>query len=322
MDNNSNQDNRSGAETVGQTQSGWIDKPVDGCAHIYSDGTNVSLLFDSREDYIFGMNVLAVTAFQCGVTILVMQVMGTHFHLIARGRPQDCDRFVRSVGVKLESFLTRTKRRNMVSGKIRVSNDPIFTENELKTKFMYVYRNAIAAGFPLAPWAYEWGPGDIYFVDHNRFAKRGKRISEYPVLIRRSMFHTLTALPEDWLCDAEGMLQPHSYVDWKSVEALFRTPRAFIAFMSQKKDIESAIDRECTSLSAMHKASETELRREAKTICNALWNVPAVSKASVEQRVAVARKLWADRRTYSLSVLSRVTMLDKNILESIFGKAR
>lgn len=92
--------------------------------------------------------------------------------------------------------------------------------------------------------------------------------------------------------------------------------------MSQKKDIESAIDRECTSLSAMHKASETELRKEAKTICNALWNVPAVSKASVEQRVAVARKLWADRRTYSLSVLSRVTMLDKNILESIFGKAR
>ena len=85
------------------------------------------------------------------------------------------------------------------------------------------------------------------------------------------------------------MLQPHSYVDWKSVEALFRTPRAFIAFMSQKKDIESAIDRECTSLSAMHKASETELRREAKTICNALWNVPAVSKASVEQRVAVAQ---------------------------------
>ena len=75
------------------------------------------------------------------------------------------------------------------------------------------------------------------------------------------MFHTLTSLPEDWLCDAEGMLQPHSYVDWKSVEALFRTPRAFIAFMSQKKDIESAIDRECTSLSAMHKASETEGKR-------------------------------------------------------------
>ena len=302
------------AGTQNPSQSGWIDRPVDGYAHIYSDGTNVSLLFDSREDYIFGMNVLAVTAFQCDLTILVMQVMGTHFHIIARGRPQDCDRFARSIAMKLESFLSRTERR--------VSNDPIFTENELKTKFMYVYRNAIAAGFPLAPWAYEWGPGDIYFVDHNLWAGRGKRVGEYQVLTRRAMFHTLTALPETWRCDDEGKLLPHSYVDWKTVEALFKSPRAFLAFMSQKKDVEVAIDRECSSNSAVHQASETELRREAKAICGALWGLTSVTKASVEQRVAIAQKLWGDRRTYSLSVLSRVTMLDKNILESIFGKSR
>ena len=307
---------------MGQTQSGWIDEPVEGYAHIYSDGTNVSLLFDSREDYIFGMNVLAVTAFQCDLTILVMQVMGTHFHIIARGRPQDCDRFARSIAMKLESFLSRTKRRNVVKGKIRVSNDPIFTENELKTKFMYVYRNAIAAGFPLAPWAYEWGPGDIYFVDRTLWGGRGKRVGEYPVLTRRSMFHTLTALPEDWRCDEEGKLLPHSYVDWESVEVLFRSPRAFLAFMSQKKDVEVAIDRECSSNLALHRASETELRREAKALCDSLFGLSSLTKASVEQRVAIARKLWGDRRTYSLSVLSRVTMLDKNILESIFGKAR
>ncbi len=311
-----------GAGTQNPSQSGWVDRPVDGYAHIYSDGTNVSLLFDSREEYIFGMNVLAVTAFQCCVTILVMQVMGTHFHLIVRGKPQDCDRFSRSAGVKLESFLTRTERRHAVSGKIRVSNDPIFTENELKTKFMYVYRNAIAAGFPLAPWAYEWGPGDIYFVDHDLWTGRGKRISEYPVLTRRSMFHTLTALPETWRCDDEGKLLPHSYVDWESVEVLFRSPRAFLAFMSQKKDVEAAIDRECSSNSAVHQASETELRREAKAICGALWGLTSVTKASVEQRVAIAQKLWGERRTYSLSVLSRVTMLDKNIIESIFGNPR
>ena len=309
----------SGAGTQSPSLSGWVDKPVEGYAHIYSDGTNVSLLFDSREDYIFGMNVIAVTALQCDVTILVMQVMGTHFHLIVRGKPQDCDRFSRSAGVKLESFLTRTERRHAVNGKIRVSNDPIFTENELKTKFMYVYRNAIAAGFPLAPWAYEWGPGDIYFVDHDLWTGKGNRISEYPVLTRRSMFHTLTALPPEWRCDEEGKILPHSYVDWKTVEALFKSPRAFLAFMSQKKDVEAAIDRECSSNVALQRASETELRREAKAVCGALWGLTSVTKASVEQRVAIAQKLWDNRRTYSLSVLSRVTMLDKNILESVFG---
>ncbi len=77
MKDSRNQSEVSGIVTPKPPQTGWVDRPIDGYAHIYSDGTNVSLLFDSREDYIFGMNVLAVTAFQCDVTILVMQVMGT-----------------------------------------------------------------------------------------------------------------------------------------------------------------------------------------------------------------------------------------------------
>ena len=45
MDNNSNQCNRSETEATIPIQSGWVDKPVEGYAHIYSDGTNVSILF-------------------------------------------------------------------------------------------------------------------------------------------------------------------------------------------------------------------------------------------------------------------------------------
>lgn len=311
----------SGTEGEGKEYSGrgWVDRPVDGYAHIYSDGTNVSVLFQSREDFIFGMNLIAVTACQCAVVILTVQVMETHFHLIAKGRSRDCDRFARSIAIKLESYLTKTGRRFAVNGHIRVSNDPIATENELKTKFMYVYRNAISAGYPLAPWKYEWGPGDIYFVDHNSIMMLGRRIGEYPVLTRRAMFHTATRLPEDWRCNDEGMLLPHSYIDWKSVESLFKSPKAFLAFLSQKKDVEAEIDREC-SAGVVHRVSETELRREAKAMCAALWGLPTISRASVEQRMAVAQKLWSDRRTYSLSVLSRVAMLDKAVLESVFGK--
>lgn len=322
MKDRGNQNEVYGCGTLGTLNAGWVDKPVDGYAHIYSDGTNVSSLFQSREDYICGMNMIAVTAFICGISILTMQVMETHFHLISRGRPQDCDRFTRSIIVKLGSFITQMKRPFVVTGKIHVSNDPIRTENELKTKFMYVYRNAISAGFPMMPWAYEWGPGDIYFEDHNHLAGLGKRISEYPVLTRRAMFHTGATLPKEWRCNDEGMLLPHSYVDWNAVESLFRSPKAFLAFLSQKKDVEAAIDRECASNVMVLRASETELRREAKAVCGALWGLTSVTKASVEQRVAIARKLWGDRRTYSLSVLSRVTMVDKSILESIFGKTR
>ncbi len=296
------------------------DRPVNGYAHIYSDGTNVSSLFRSREDFIYGMNAMAITAYSCGISILTMQLMETHFHLIARGKLQDCSALAGKIAVKMQAYLTKTGRRFAVKGQLKVCSDPISAETELKSKFIYVYRNAISAGFQIVPWRYEWGAGDIYFVDHGRMAHEGKRIDEFPVLARRSMFHTGFDLPKEWRCNGEGMLLPHSYMDWSAVEALFKNPRVFIAFMAQKKDIEAAIDYECSSVATFRKLSETELRHEAKALCVKMWGLTALTKASLEQRMAVAQKLWGDRRTYSLSVLSRVTMVDKEALEAIFGK--
>ena len=300
----------------------WADKPVSGFSHIYSNGSNVSSLFHSRGDHIYGMNLMAVTAFSCGISILTMQIMETHFHLIARGRPQDCSAFARKIAIKLQTFLTRAGRRFAVNGELGICSDPISTDSELKSKFIYVYRNAISAGFPLMPWMYEWGAGDIYFTDHDCLAKQGRRIDEYPVLTRRSMFHTGMELPGEWRCDDEGKLLPHSYMDWKTAEAIFRSPRVFLAFLGQKKDIEAAIDRGCSSGTAVLRLSETELRREANELCSRTWGLSSLSKASAEQRMEVAQRLWGDRRTYSLSVLSRVTMVDKGVLEGVFGKGR
>jgi hypothetical protein len=296
------------------------ERPVDGFAHIFSDGTNVSCLFGSREDFIYGMNAMAVTAYCCGLSILTMQLMETHFHLIAKGRPKDCDEFARRIAVKLLGFLTQAGRRFVVKGRLEVRSDMISSEEELKSKFAYVYRNAISAGFPLMPWMYEWGPGDIYFADHESLGRQGRRIDSLRVKDRREMLRTKAEVPGEWRFNDEGMLLPHSYMDWRTTESLFRYQRVLMAFMCQRKDIEAAIDRECSSFAALHRLSETELRREGNALCNEVWGVPSLAKASMEQRLAVAQKLWGDRRTYSLSVLSRVTMVDKGVLEGIFGK--
>ena len=305
-----------------ETRAARSERPVDGFAHIYSDGTNVSSLFRSREDFIYGMNAMAVTAYCSGISILTMQLMETHFHLIAKGSPWDCDAFVRSITAKLMMYLTKSGRRFAVKGQLNVSNDLISTERELMSKFMYVYRNAANAGFPYAPWEYEWGAGNIYFVNHSLKAGMGRRVDELTCDDRRKMLRTKTPLPGGWRCDDEGLLLPHCYMDWKTAEALFRTVRTFLAFMGQRKDVEADIDRQCSSSAALHRLSETELRREANELCSRTWGLSSLSKASAEQRMAVAQKLWGGRRTYSLSVLSRVTMVDKGVLEGIFGKGR
>lgn len=155
-----------------QSINGWIDKPLEGFyAHIYSNGHSVKNLFETEEDRIFGMNLLPIAAHACDVSLLMIQVMGTHFHEIVRGRPEDCERMRRFIKRQLETWMKKTGRNEYIPKGIDISIDGIETETELKNKIIYVYRNSIAAGFPQAPWRYRWGPGDILFRGSQRDRK-------------------------------------------------------------------------------------------------------------------------------------------------------
>lgn len=264
------------------------------------------------------MNLIAVTAYENDVRILMIQIMSTHFHLIASGQPADCARFTGSLTRKLRIFIIRGGKKELIREGLKVSMDPIWTENELKNKIIYVYRNAIAAGYPFAPWEYEWGPGNILFINHETAAKIGKPLSEFGVMVQRSLFRTKDKLPQHWRCDEEGMILPHSYLDWERVEKLFRSVRAFVAFLHQKRDQETILDAECAR-NMTTRLSESRLREEAKERLSSLFSRQSFSKASFEERTALARKLWAERRTYSLSVLSRVVLIDKGTLAQILG---
>ena len=40
----------------------------------------------------------------------------------------------------------------------------------------------------------------------------------------------------------------------------------------------------------------------------------------MDERMAVAQKLWGNRRTYSIPQLARVMLLDKELLSQVFGR--
>ena len=293
---------------------GWVDKAVDDCSHVYSDGTSVNSLFDTRQDKIAAMNMIAILAYSYNVRILVQQVMTTHVHSIVSGTAWDRERFARELRRRL--IIWATDKRHSVNGAIMVGNDEIRTERELMNKFMYVYRNAIAAGYPGMPWEYVGGPGDIFFKGH---MAGGRPVGELSVRERRATFHTRLKIPEDWLFNEEGLILPRCYVDRARVERLFKSPKVFIAFMSQSKKTEAEIDMEC-SREYLRVAKESELRSEGKELFMNMFGKASASRASLEERLAVAGKLWGDKKTFSLSSLSRVTLVPQGVLESIFGK--
>lgn len=146
------------------------------------------------------------------------------------------------------------------------------------------------------PWKYEGGPGDIYFIDHAEESLKGKPVSGLSVNKRRQLFHTLKELPAGWRYDEkEQRLLPHSYMDWQRVERLFKTLRAFVAFMAQKKDLEVKYDMECAA-GAIEKASEKDLRKEVRLLCRQMYGFDRVAKASLEQKTICKDCLGANGR--------------------------
>ena len=296
-------------------RQGWADKPVGDCSHVYSDGNAVNSLFDSREEKIAAMNMIAILAYSFNVRILVQQVMTTHVHLIVSGEAEDREGFARELKRRL--MLWASCKKHSVHSGIMVGNDEIKAERELMNKFMYVYRNAIAAGYPGMPWEYVGGPGNIFFTAHEM--KEGHLVSELTEREKRDLFHTRVKIPEGWRFNDEGLILPWCYVDRARVERLFKSPKVFIAFMSQSKKTEAEIDMEC-SREYLRVAKESELRSEGKGLFMNMFGKVSASRASLEERLAVAQKLWSDKKTFSLSSLSRVTLVPQGVLEAIFGK--
>ncbi len=102
-----------------------------------------------------------------------------------------------------------------------------------------------------------------------------------------------------------------------SQETMFLRPRDVgKCGQSNKRDLEGKLDAECTRNVGI-KFYETELRREAKDLCRKVYGRPSIASASAEERIAIARCLWQNRRTYSVSSLSRVMLVSKNILQAM-----
>jgi hypothetical protein len=267
------------------------------------------------------MNILAAYSYECGLKILVDQIMDTHFHIIASGNAENCNRFSLKLLAALNKFINHKGRSAHINGKLEISIDKINDSDELKNKIIYVYRNALAAGCPLMPWKYEWGPGDIYFVDHDELRMMGKPLSSMPYYIQRRKFHTHARLPSEWRVNDNGMILPHCYFDWKRVEQLFGTPFVFISFLHQKKDQRIRIEAGFSNR-AIEALSDSELRNEAKDMCRDLFGRSSLSKATISERVSIARKLWQDSRTSSVSKLSRATLLSQDVLRSVLNIAK
>lgn len=285
---------------------------VSDCFHVYSDGTRVEVLFETEDDCVFGMNLLAVVAFQCGLTILCLEIMKTHFHIILKGNPASIQKFKGEVKRRLTKYFRQTGRSEIANTEICIEADPITTEDELRAKIIYVFRNCTEAGFQLMPEDYAWGPGHAFF--HKKTVNY-KRVSSLSYREQCRVFHTRVRLPGHWEFDYRGLLIPASYMDLDYFQQIFPSTHLYFAFLNVRKRDLAQMEAD-DARPFLERKDEDALRKEIGRYSKWQYGVP-VNRLPESERVSVAVKMWADRKTYSVKQLARLTKLDASLLRNI-----
>ena len=275
---------------------------------MFSDGFRSDFLFEDRQAFIAGMNIVALCFLKCDISVLAFCLMDNHVHFILYGTYEECERFKSRFIHRYSIWFSNRyseKRHSDINFDIKVIDD----ERYLLTSIPYVLRNSIASGYKFCIDDYLWSSGGLYFraADRLKMMTAGwKKISDLSTRELRRYIQTLDDLPDEWLISPEGFIWPGNYVDYKAVEQLYRTPKSFTFFMGQTKEEE--INR---SLGIHNEVSlpDMELREKAVTHCLRMFNTTNLRRLDTQKRIALGKQLRRECKCSSKQI-ARIIHLD------------
>lgn len=271
--------------------------------HICTQGLPRADIFYSEEDYIFGMNGIPLFAHIFDVRILAFCLMSNHVHFVVNGKENNCKAFIMNYKRRL-SFIADVSSAD-------VCMKAVLTEDYLKRVIAYVLRNPVDAELPGLPYYYKWSSAKAYFNPERHM--QGRRFSTLTAREARKILHSHHSLPEDYIIDHSGLIDPKNYVDYKAVEDLFNYIGSFMFYLSRNEKMEMELTSEKLRKS---KYTDKELRASVQELCESLFRVHSPDDLSIENRYTLAIRL---RKRYGLGPkqLGRLTGADPERLKEV-----
>ena len=250
---------------------------VKGYWHVYSDGKRADIPFASDADKLFAMNSIVICAYQNDMEVVCLEVNDTHLHSVVKG--ENIDGFRSSLKRRITTRANREE--NSSTGELFIAANEIQTRDELLVKIIYTFRNCLDF-FRGAPWEYRWGVGNLYFAKRK---VEGKPLADFSARERYRILECRLDLPLNWRIDKDGLILPSSYIDVDSVERMFGSVRAFLAFLHVKKDDELRL-KQSFSTSYIEQRSIQDMRERANKMAHqrygmGLRSLPFESKLQI-----------------------------------------
>lgn len=279
--------------------------------HVSSHGLERNDIFKSKEDFVQGMNDVAMCVLGFDVVILAFCLMSNHFHFVLMGTFEECRLFAEEY--KRRCAMRMRSRNGDVQGlrEVKIQLDELDTLTYLENAIAYVLRNSLAAGIPMMPYHYPWSSASLYFQSGQ--LQVGERLSDMSERKRFRILKTRIAVPDIYAVNADGMILPSCYVETSMVENLFRSPARLLYMLSKKVENEVELRLGIASQITM---TDQEIITQMPPLIKNEFGRDSIEQLTMEQRIELCLLL---KRNYRANVkqIARLTRLSVDVVEKV-----
>lgn len=262
-------------------------------------------MFRDNEDYVTGINYLAVCQIALNqiapnqitpnqitpnqitpkkIEIIAFCLMSNHLHIVAKGENAILKKFIISFKRRYSMWLARKYNEHKILHRTAFTIKEVDSTEYLKQVIAYVLRNPIAAGINVSPFQYKWSSASCYFRQKDIGSKKdqtGLTGNE----IRR-IFKTRTLIIDGInIIDGE-MADLMSFVKFTEVEAIFKTSRALMYFMS--KDNDNEIELEMNTLKKVSYNDSTVINA-IRQICEKKFQTSQINALGIHEKCSLVK---------------------------------
>lgn len=301
--------------------------------HFCTEGLKRGVIFRDDEDFIVGMNYVAITARECNLVILAFCLMSNHWHFVVWGNLDDIARFNTMLKRRISMWLHQKYGVNHYLKSQATSVKEVENVDYLRKVIGYVLRNPVVAGINCTIESYRWSSGGCYFNQpstsdvrdgHMTASEGDERRTEGPIILTDKTKGVMTDRAKGIICktnsnarkgfmpDVHGMIHPVQYIDREAVMGIFRTAKSFIYNVMAFKSFDMDLELE-NGLAKKITMDDSKLLKIADSICLQEFNVKSTEMLPTKDRCRIAVML---RKQYGASdkQISRILDIDPEVV--------
>ena len=241
-------------------------------------------LFTSEEDFVFGVNTLALAVALFNVKLLCYCLMDNHIHILLEGEAKECEKCYMWIMLRIAQMAGRRGCQQDRLDMLDIRSVPVTGKKQFVNELAYILRNPYKARIN-SPLSYKWSSWDVYFNPRLE-DEQGEPIINIPVSKARELFRTKQKLPQNYQHIA-GRILNKCFVDYKRAEQLIESDLDLFDTL-RLWDLESSV---AISHGAEEKIKYTdaELASKIKFICKNEYHADSPEQLDRKTLLLLAR---------------------------------